>query len=153
MRLLFRRPPEIRFLRFGTTARNRSYIVFKIDPSAGIRMILDAHRADASGPREIFFDVELASRRPRSSPYEVLLHAMMIGYRSYFTRKDSVERPGASDNHAGPPTARRSPPRRAPALPRPTGWWTASEPWSPRSLPATPSRDAKVTLALASRPR
>src|SRR5437588_3655974 len=50
LRLIFRQPPRVQFIKRGRRRPEPSQIVFKIDPSTGIRMILDAHRADQAGP-------------------------------------------------------------------------------------------------------
>jgi glucose-6-phosphate 1-dehydrogenase len=69
-----------------------SQIVFKIDPSTGIRMILDAHRADKPGPSAIQLDLEFAQEGGEGpTPYEVLLHAALVGDSTHFTRQDNVE--------------------------------------------------------------
>ena len=66
--------------------------MFKIDPGTGIRMILDAHRADQQGPNEIELDMEFAEEGGEgATPYEVLLHAALVGDSTHFTRQDSVE--------------------------------------------------------------
>ena len=66
--------------------------MFRIDPTTGIRMVLDAHRADKAGPAEIELDVEFsAAGGEAATPYEVLLHAALIGDSTHFTRQDMVE--------------------------------------------------------------
>ncbi len=92
LRLVFKHPPRLGFI----TAKHRrpqpSQIVFKLDPATGIRIVLDAKRADAPGPGEIELDVELAQEGGEGpTPYEVLLHAALQGDSSHFTRQDSVE--------------------------------------------------------------
>jgi glucose-6-phosphate 1-dehydrogenase len=55
-------------------------------------MILDAHRADADGPQEIELDMDFAREGGEGpTPYEVLLHAALIGDSTNFTRQDSIE--------------------------------------------------------------
>jgi glucose-6-phosphate 1-dehydrogenase len=66
--------------------------VIKLDPITGIRLILDAHRADRGGPQEITLDMEFAQEGGEGpTPYEVLLQAAMEGNSALFTRQDSVE--------------------------------------------------------------
>jgi glucose-6-phosphate 1-dehydrogenase len=66
--------------------------VVKLDPSTGIRLILDAHRADVSGPEPITLDLELAQEGGEApTPYEVLLQDAMRGDSTRFTRQDGVE--------------------------------------------------------------
>ena len=65
--------------------------VVKLDPSTGIRLILDAHRADAAG-RRVTLDLEFADQGGEApTPYEVLLLHAMLGDSTRFTRQDQVE--------------------------------------------------------------
>jgi glucose-6-phosphate 1-dehydrogenase len=92
VRLVFRHPPKIHFISYAHRRPQPSQIVFKIDPTTGIRMILDAHRADDPGPKEIQFDLEFAQEGGEdATPYEVLLHAGLTGDSTHFTRQDNVE--------------------------------------------------------------
>ncbi|HTT29899.1 MAG TPA: glucose-6-phosphate dehydrogenase [Solirubrobacteraceae bacterium] len=92
LRLLFRHPPRLHFVAAGHRAPQPNQIVFKIDPSTGIRMALDAQRADGPGAGEIEFDVEFAEEGGEGpTPYEVLLQAAIVGDSTHFTRQDSVE--------------------------------------------------------------
>ena len=64
----------------------------KLDPSTGIRLKVDARRADAAGPEAINLDMEFAAEGGEGpTPYEVLLHAAMVGQSTRFTRQDGVE--------------------------------------------------------------
>ena len=55
-------------------------LVVKLDPSTGVRLVLDARRADAPGAEPITLDMEFAEQGGEgATPYEVLLHAAMIG--------------------------------------------------------------------------
>jgi glucose-6-phosphate 1-dehydrogenase len=92
LRLLFKHPPRVHFVNPKQRRPEPNQIVFKIDPSTGIRMILDAHRADQPGPAAIELDLELAQEGGEDpTPYEVLLHAAIVGDSTHFTRQDSVE--------------------------------------------------------------
>ena len=93
VRLVFRRPPRLGFLpSIGHRAPVESQLVIKLDPITGIRLILDAHRADKGGPQEITLDMEFAEEGGEGpTPYEVLLHAALEGDSAPFTRQDSVE--------------------------------------------------------------
>ena len=92
LRLLFKHPPRLHFLPEGHRRPEPNQIVFKIDPSTGIRMILDAQRADKTGATEIEFDMEFAQEGGEgATPYEVLLHAALVGDATHFTRQDNVE--------------------------------------------------------------
>jgi glucose-6-phosphate 1-dehydrogenase len=90
LRLVFKRPPRLGFARGRVSEANQ--IVVKLDPSTGVRVILDAHRADTGGPAPITLDMEFAEEGGEGpTPYEVLLHAALVGDATRFTRQDSVE--------------------------------------------------------------
>ncbi len=92
LRLLFKHPPRVHFVSVRHRRPQPNQIVFKIDPATGIRMILDAQRADHPGPTEITLDMEFAQEGGEgATPYEVLLHAALVGDSTHFTRQDSVE--------------------------------------------------------------
>ncbi len=92
LRLVFKHPPRVHFITYADRLPQPSQIVFKIDPSTGIRMILDAHRADMPGPTEIQLDMEFAQEGGEdATPYEILLHSALIGDSTYFTRQDNIE--------------------------------------------------------------
>jgi glucose-6-phosphate 1-dehydrogenase len=90
LRLVFKRPPRLGFARGRVSEANQ--VVVKLDPSTGIQLIVDAHRADVGGPAPISLDMEFAEEGGEGpTPYEVLLHAALIGDATRFTRQDSVE--------------------------------------------------------------
>ncbi len=92
LRLLFKHPPRMHFLSPGHRRPQPNQIVFKIDPSTGIRMTLDAQRADKPGVNEIELDMEFWQEGGEgATPYEVLLHAALCGDATHFTRQDNVE--------------------------------------------------------------
>jgi glucose-6-phosphate 1-dehydrogenase len=92
LRLIFKHPPRVQFIKLGRRRPEPSQIVFKIDPSTGIRMILDAHRADQDAPTAIELDMEFAQEGGEgATPYEVLLHAALVGDSTHFTRQDMVD--------------------------------------------------------------
>ncbi|MBV9471386.1 MAG: glucose-6-phosphate dehydrogenase [Solirubrobacterales bacterium] len=92
LRLVFRHPPTLHFLPSTPRRPQPSQVVIKIDPATGIRVILDAHRADRKGPTEIELDMEFAEEGGEGpTPYEVLLRAALTGDSTHFTRQDSVE--------------------------------------------------------------
>ena len=92
LRLLFKHPPRVHFLNDGHRRPEPNQIVFKIDPSTGIRMLLDAQRADKPGAHEIEFDMEFFEEGGEgATPYEVLLRAAIVGDATHFTRQDNVE--------------------------------------------------------------
>ncbi len=93
LRLIFKHPPRVQFInRPGRRHPQPSQIVVRIDPTTGIRVILDAHRADKAGPAEVELDVEFSEAGGEdATPYEVLLHAALVGDSTHFTRQDMVE--------------------------------------------------------------
>ncbi|MFZ1997115.1 MAG: glucose-6-phosphate dehydrogenase [Solirubrobacteraceae bacterium] len=92
MRLVFRHAPRLPFIPSGRRRPEPSQIVIRVDPATGIRIVLDAHRADKSGASEIDLDMEFANAGGAgATPYEVLLHAALDGDASHFTRQDNVE--------------------------------------------------------------
>jgi glucose-6-phosphate 1-dehydrogenase len=93
VRLVFKRPPRLGFIAMaGIREPVESQLVVKLDPTTGIRLIIDAHRADHGGPEEITLDMEFAEEGGEGpTPYEVLLQAAMEGNSAPFTRQDSVE--------------------------------------------------------------
>ena len=91
-RLVFRHPPRLGFVPEGTRRPEPNQIVVKLDPSTGIRMVVDAQRGDAREPERITMDMEFADEGGEgATPYEVLLDAAMRGDSTRFTRQDSVE--------------------------------------------------------------
>jgi glucose-6-phosphate 1-dehydrogenase len=92
LRLVFKHPPRLGFITLQHRRPQPSQIVIKLDPTTGIRMVLDAMRADKPGPREIELDMEFEEEGGEgATPYEVLLHAALEGDSTHFTRQDSIE--------------------------------------------------------------
>jgi glucose-6-phosphate 1-dehydrogenase len=92
VRLVFERPPKLGFWVTGDRAPEPDQLVIKLDPTTGIRLRVDARRADAEGPETITLDMEFADEGGEgATPYEVLLHAAMLGNSTRFTRQDGVE--------------------------------------------------------------
>jgi glucose-6-phosphate 1-dehydrogenase len=93
LRVVFREPPPVHL---GLSADDhrpaRDEFVVKLDPSTGARLIVDAHRGDAAGPQPVTLDVEFADEGGEApTPYEVLLHAALVGDSGRFKRQDVVE--------------------------------------------------------------
>jgi glucose-6-phosphate 1-dehydrogenase len=89
VRVVFKHPPRIGF---GLASVEPNQIVVKLDPFTGIRAILAARRADAPGATRIELDMEFRAQGGEgATPYEVLLHAAMVGDATRFTRQDGVE--------------------------------------------------------------
>jgi glucose-6-phosphate 1-dehydrogenase len=91
VRLVFKHPPRLGFARLDQRPAPNQ-LVIKLDPSTGVRIVLDAHRADTAKAAPILFDVEFATMGGEgATPYEVLLHAAMVGESTRFTRQDGIE--------------------------------------------------------------
>ena len=91
LRLVFKHAPRIGFKRFDHYPEPNQVVV-KLDPSTGIRLIVEAHRADVDAAHRVDFDVEFAQQGGEGpTPYEVLLNAALIGDSTRFTRQDGVE--------------------------------------------------------------
>ena len=91
LRLVFKHPPKLGFhLRSRRPEPNQ--LVVRLDPTTGVKIIVDAHRADVGGAAEIDLSMEFAQEGGEGpTPYEVLLHAAMLGDSTRFTRQDGVE--------------------------------------------------------------
>jgi glucose-6-phosphate 1-dehydrogenase len=90
LRLVFKRPPRLGFAHGRESEANQ--LVVRLDPTTGVRLIVDAHRADVGGSAPITLDVEFAAEGGEGpTPYEVLLHAALVGDSKRFTRQDAVE--------------------------------------------------------------
>jgi glucose-6-phosphate 1-dehydrogenase len=92
LRLVFDEPPRLGFQPKGARRPEPDQLVVKLDPTTGIRLLVDAKRGDEVTREQITLDMEFADEGGEGpTPYEVLLHAAMIGHRMRFTRQDSVE--------------------------------------------------------------
>jgi glucose-6-phosphate 1-dehydrogenase len=90
-RLLFHRPPRLRLLAPGQRGPEPNQLVMRLDPSTGVRLRLDT-RAEDGDPAAYNWDrVHGREGEDLASPYEVLLHAAMIGNPIRFARQDGVE--------------------------------------------------------------
>jgi glucose-6-phosphate 1-dehydrogenase len=91
LRVVFRRPPRLGFTGW-TRVPEPGQLVVKLDPSTGIRFLIDAQRHEKVEPEQINLDMEFAEEGGEGpTPYEVLLHAALIGDSRRFTRQDGVE--------------------------------------------------------------
>jgi glucose-6-phosphate 1-dehydrogenase len=90
LRLVFKRPPRLGFGLAGQAAPNQ--LVVKLDPSTGVRVVVNARRSDVNAIAPIDLDMEFAAEGGEgATPYEVLLHAAMVGDSTRFARQDGVE--------------------------------------------------------------
>jgi glucose-6-phosphate 1-dehydrogenase len=91
LRLVFKHPPRLGFWNEAHRPEPNQLVV-KLDPSTGVRLIVDARQAKAAAPAPIELDMEFSEEGGEgAAPYEVLLHAAMIGDSKRFTRQDGVE--------------------------------------------------------------
>src|SRR6185312_11089693 len=92
LRLVFKDPPRLRFGLRGSESPTPNQLVVRLDPTTGIQLLVDAQRADSIRPEQISLDMEFAQEGGEgATPYEVLLHAAMVGDSKRFTRQDGVE--------------------------------------------------------------
>ena len=91
LRLLFKHPPRLGF--WPSSERPEpNQLVIKLDPSTGVRLVVEGRKARSASPSRIELDMEFADEGGEgAAPYEVLLHAAMQGDRKRFTRQDGVE--------------------------------------------------------------
>jgi glucose-6-phosphate 1-dehydrogenase len=89
VRVVFKRPPK---LGFGIADADPNQIVVRLGPGTGIRVVVAAHRADARGASSVDIDMEFSDEGGEGpTPYEVLLHAALVGDSLRFTRQDGIE--------------------------------------------------------------
>ncbi len=92
LRLVFRHPPKLGFLAERSRRPEPDQLVIRLDPATGVRFLLEAQRAAHVEPEQINLDMEFAQEGGEGpTPYEVLLHAAMVGDSTRFTREDIVE--------------------------------------------------------------
>jgi glucose-6-phosphate 1-dehydrogenase len=91
LRVVFRRPPRLGFAGWPRLPEP-SQMVIKLDPATGVRLLVDAQRHVTVEPEQINLDMEFAQEGGEGpTPYEVLLHAALVGDSKRFTRQDGVE--------------------------------------------------------------
>src|SRR5262249_42965645 len=91
-RLIFHHPPRLGVVLRGRREPDADQLVVRLDPSAGLRIQLEARDQNSDEPETVFLDRELGREgRTAATPYEVLLHAAMVGNSTRFGRQDGVE--------------------------------------------------------------
>jgi glucose-6-phosphate 1-dehydrogenase len=91
VRLVFKPSPQLGF-GLRTPDSQPDQLVIRLDPSAGVRIMLNAKRADAALPSPVELDMEFSAKGGEGpTPYEVLLHAALEGRGIRFGRQDSIE--------------------------------------------------------------
>ena len=92
LRLVFNEPPRLGFGLWGDRIAQSDQVILRMDPSTGLRIILDARRAASMRPESITLDMTFSEEGGEgATPYEVLLHAAMVGQSIRFTRQEGVE--------------------------------------------------------------
>jgi glucose-6-phosphate 1-dehydrogenase len=92
LRLVFRHPPRMGLHADLGRVPEPDQLVVKLDPTTGVRLLVEAHGALHVEPEQIKLDMEFAEQGGEGpAPYEVLLHAAMLGDSTRFTRQDGVE--------------------------------------------------------------
>ena len=128
----------------ATRTSEPDQLAIKLDPSTGIRFELEARQAETRAARPIHarHGVRRARAAKGQRPYEVLLHAAMVGQTVRFTRQDTVEEqwrimqplldaPPPVHSYAPGllgPRSRVDARRRARALARPLDHWMTASP-------------------------
>ena len=85
-------PPRLGFLPEGTRRPEPDQLVVRLYPTTGIRLLVEAQRSDVEQPEQASLDLEFAKQGGEGAlPYEVLLHAAMIGDSRRFKHQDSIE--------------------------------------------------------------
>jgi glucose-6-phosphate 1-dehydrogenase len=91
LRLVFKHPPRLPVFPAARMPEPNQLVV-KLDPTTGVRLVVDAHRADINGTGTVELDLEFAAEGGEGpTPYEVLLLAALQGNPMPFTRQDAVE--------------------------------------------------------------
>jgi glucose-6-phosphate 1-dehydrogenase len=90
VRLVFRRPPRLGFFRGGTYRPEPDQLVIRLDPEPRLELVVNAQRDTDAEPEVFPLGADFADK-DAPTPYEVLLHAALVGDTSRFTRQDGVE--------------------------------------------------------------
>ena len=92
LRLVFQDPPPVAFHLNRVRSPEPMQLVVKLDPTTGVRLLVEAQCGDHVEPEQISLDMEFADEGGEGpTPYEVLLQAAMAGNNARFTRQDGVE--------------------------------------------------------------
>ncbi|MEN3285091.1 MAG: glucose-6-phosphate 1-dehydrogenase [Solirubrobacteraceae bacterium] len=92
LRLVFEHPPRVAFHGDRMRSPEPMQLVVKLDPTTGVRLLVEAQRGDRAEAEQISLDMEFADEGGEGpTPYEVLLQAAMAGNNARFTRQDGVE--------------------------------------------------------------
>jgi glucose-6-phosphate 1-dehydrogenase len=91
LRLVFEHPPRLGFAGWARRPEPNQLVV-RLDPSTGLRLLVDAQSGESRNPEQIHLDRDFGMEgHDAPAPYEVLLLAAMRGESTRFARQDSVE--------------------------------------------------------------
>ncbi len=91
IRLVFKDSPKLGFGLRQPDSQPDQFVV-RLDPTTGVQLVLMAQPADVALPKAIELDMTFAQAGGEGpTPYEVLLHAAMLGRNIRFSRQDTVE--------------------------------------------------------------
>jgi len=92
LRLVFRRPPRLGLPSQNGRRPDPDQLIVKLDPTTGVRLLMQAQRSGSRRAEEINLSMEFADQGGEgATPYEVLLEAAMRGDSLRFARQDAVE--------------------------------------------------------------
>ena len=92
LRLVFKEPPRLGIRGSGDRNAENNQLTIRLDPSTGVRLDMEAKRGGHEQPEPIDLRMEFAQEGGEGpTPYEVLLHAALVGDSTRFTRQDGVE--------------------------------------------------------------
>lgn len=91
VRVIFRRVPALAFLDEVPHA-DPNELIFRIDPDAGLQLVLRSKGTDGFACRDVHMDLPFAAEIGQPpEPYERLIHDALAGDHALFTREDAVE--------------------------------------------------------------
>jgi glucose-6-phosphate 1-dehydrogenase len=92
VRVVFKTTPSLGFMPSDASCPEPNQFVFRISPTPGARLTLQAKAADGLGLRPVELDMTFGSMGGEGpTAYEVLLHAAMVGDATHFPHEDAVE--------------------------------------------------------------
>ncbi len=92
LRVVFKQPPRLGLRMRGERDPEANQLTVRLDPSTGIRFDLEAKRAGQQIPGPISVLMRFSEEGGEgATPYEVLLHAALIGDHSVFTRQAGID--------------------------------------------------------------
>jgi glucose-6-phosphate 1-dehydrogenase len=92
VRIRFQSVPWLGFVPKDAPRPEQTQLVLRISPKPGARLRLQAKQAEENALRPVQLDMDFASMGGEGpTPYEVLLHAAMVGDSSHFARQDALE--------------------------------------------------------------